>query len=207
MAGMNLMGYDAMALGPNELGLGVETLDERLESARFPMLSANVVVSGTTELYAEPYALLDVGNHRLGVVGLTRPPSESIAGFQVLDPREAASRFVPEVGERAEMVVVLTNLSHRAAKRLAKEVPGIDLVIAALPRQLPRQAVTVPGTETVTVAAEQAMARHSGRRVGRLLITFTAEGIWNVESWDSVAMTRDLPDDLGMRDLLLSFRE
>jgi 2',3'-cyclic-nucleotide 2'-phosphodiesterase (5'-nucleotidase family) len=207
VAGMNLMGYDAMALGPNELGLGAETLNERLESAQFPMLSANVVISGMTELYARPYALLDVGGHRLGIVGLTRPTGEPIAGFQVLDPQEAASRFVPEVGERAETVIVLTNLSHGAAKALAKEVPGIDLLIAALPRQLPRQAVTVPGTDTVSVSAEQAMARHSGRRVGRLLVTVGADGLQNVESWHSVPMARDLPDDVQMRELLLGYRQ
>jgi 2',3'-cyclic-nucleotide 2'-phosphodiesterase (5'-nucleotidase family) len=165
------------------------------------------VVSGTTELYARPYALLDVGGHRLGIVGLTRPTGEPIAGFQVLDPQEAASRFVPEVAERAETVIVLTNLSHGAAKALAKEVPGIDLLIAALPRQLPRQAVTVPGTNTVSVSAEQAMARHSGRRVGRLLVTIGADGLQHVESWHSVPMARDLPDDVQMRELLLGYRQ
>jgi 2',3'-cyclic-nucleotide 2'-phosphodiesterase (5'-nucleotidase family) len=207
VAGMNLMGYDAMALGPNELSLGVETLNERLMSAQFPMLSANVVARGTTQLYARPYALLDVGGHSLGIVGLTRPTGEPMTGFQVLDPHEAASRFVPEVSERAETVIVLTNLSHKAAKILAKEVPGIDLLIAALPRQLPRQAVTVPGTNTVSVSAEQAMARHSGRRVGRLVTTVGPEGLQNVESWHSVPMARDLPDDVQMLELLLGYRQ
>jgi 5'-nucleotidase len=204
---MNLMGYDAMALGPNELGLGVETLDKRLKSAQFRVLSANVVLSGTTELYAKPYALLEVGGHRIGVLGLTRPTGQSLCGFQVLDPQEAAVRFIPEVAKRAETVIVLTNLSHKAAKTLAREVPGIDLLIAALPRQLPTKAVTVPGTNTVAVTAEQAMTRHSGRRVGRLLVTIAADGLQGVDSWRSVAMARDLPDDVQMRELLRSYGE
>ena len=63
------------------------------------------------------------------------------------------------------------------------------------------------GTNTVSVSAEQAMARHSGRRVGRLLVTVGADGLQNVESWHSVPMARDLPDDVQMRELLLGYRQ
>jgi 2',3'-cyclic-nucleotide 2'-phosphodiesterase (5'-nucleotidase family) len=215
VSGMNLMGYDALALGPQELTLGLDTLRQRMEEAAFPMLSANVVLSGTEELLAEPFTVIQVGDHRLGIIGLTRPLNPAGAGMatsasssrparsvRVLDPQEAAARFVPQVAEQAGTIIVLTNLDHRAALALAEAVPGIDLLIAALPEQLPGEFARVSATGTIVVSAEQPAPRHTGRRVGRLVVTVDGEGNLSGESWASHAMDKTLADDLLMDALL-----
>ena len=74
VAGMNLMGYDAMAIGPVELGLGAATLRQRLGEAEFPMLSANVLWSDDQGHVGDPYAILQAGSYRIGLIGLTRFP-------------------------------------------------------------------------------------------------------------------------------------
>jgi 2',3'-cyclic-nucleotide 2'-phosphodiesterase (5'-nucleotidase family) len=206
VAGMNLMGYDAMALGPKELSLGVDILRQRLAEARFPMLSANVVLSGTDDPLAPPYAVLDVGGHPVGIIGLTRPPDTAVDGFQVLDPQTALASYVPRVREQAGTVVLLTNLSYRAAMELAGAVPGIDLVVAALPDQLPRQAIRVPKTGTLIVAAEQPVAKHTGRRLGRLVVTIGSDGKLSGESWESAQMDKSLADDPLMAATLDKYR-
>lgn len=209
VAGMNLMGYDALALGPKELSLGLDKLRRRMEEAGFPVLSANVVLSGTDELLADPFAVVQAGDHRVGVIGLTRPlvPANGgavapTAGFRVLDPQQAAARYMPQVAEQAGTVIVLTNLDYRAGLALAEAVPGIDLLIAALPEQLPGQYVRVPATGTIVVSAEQPAPRHTGRRVGRLVVTVDGEGNLSGESWASHAMDRTLADD-PLMDVLL----
>jgi 2',3'-cyclic-nucleotide 2'-phosphodiesterase (5'-nucleotidase family) len=206
VAGMNLIGYDAMALGPLELSLGPEFLAQRMAQAEFPMLSANVVLTGTAELLAEPYTILEVGDRRVGVLGLTRPPAEPGSQFQVLDPLEVAMDRVPEVANQADTVVVLTNLGYRAAQGLANALPGIDLVVAALPGQLPNQAQRLPGTGALLVTAEQPLARHTGRRVGRLAVVMHADGSLGQETWASISMNNSLVDDLRMQALLEGFR-
>jgi 2',3'-cyclic-nucleotide 2'-phosphodiesterase (5'-nucleotidase family) len=206
IVGMNAMAYDAMALGPKELSLGPEVLARRIAEANFPVLSANVVQSDNRQLPALPYTVLQVGEHRLGVLGLTRLPAEPQAGFQVLDPQEAAAQYVPEISELADTVVVLTNLPYRSGLALAEAVPGIDLLIAALPGQLPEIAVWVPGTGALVVTAEQASPRHSGRRVGRLLVTLGADGRLSGEQWESVWMDASIADDPFMTSLLERFR-
>ena len=214
VAGMNLMGYDVLALGPKELSLGPDTLRQRMEEAAFPMLSANVVLSGTEELLAEPFAVLQAGDHRLGVIGLTRPldpvsdGAASAAGprpqecARVLDPQEAAARYVPLVAEQAGTVIVLTNLDYRAGLALAEAVPGIGLVLAALPDQPAGALVRAPATGTIVVSAEQPAPRHTGRRVGRLVVAVDVEGRLSGESWASHAMDKTLADDLLMDALL-----
>jgi 2',3'-cyclic-nucleotide 2'-phosphodiesterase (5'-nucleotidase family) len=207
VAGMNLMGYDAMALGPKELSLGLDILQKRMAEARFPMLSANAVQAGTEQLVAQPYAVFDVGGHRVGIIGLTRLPDLALPGFEVLDPEQAVARYLPEVTKQAETVVLLTNAGYRQAMEFARAVPGIDLVVAGLPDQLPRQAVRVPETGTIMLAAEQPVAKHTGRRVGKLMVTLGSDGSLSGESWQSVPMDASFADDLDMKVLLDRYRQ
>jgi 2',3'-cyclic-nucleotide 2'-phosphodiesterase (5'-nucleotidase family) len=206
IAGMNLMGYDAMALGPKELSLGVDLLRKRLGEAGFPILSANAILTGSQELVAEPYTILDVGGHKVGVIGLTRVEGTAPSGFQVLDPQAAASRYVPEVREKAGTVILLTNLEYNAALALARAVPGIDLVVGALPSQYPTQSVRVPDTNTLVVVADLAAAGHSGRSVGTLRVTIGSDGSLTGESWSTRWIDKTIADDPAMQVLLDKFR-
>jgi 2',3'-cyclic-nucleotide 2'-phosphodiesterase (5'-nucleotidase family) len=207
VAGMNLMGYHVMALGPHELALGQEVLRQRMAEAEFPMVSANVVLSETGELFAEPYVILETGGRRVGIIGLTRVPDKPLAGFQVLDPRTAAAQYVPEVVEQSDTVVILTNVSYPAALALASQVPNIDLLVAGRAKQRPTQAVRIPGTGTLTVTTEPPLQRHTGREVGRLVVTLESDGTLTEESWNPVPLTKETPDDPVMTKLLNTFRQ
>mgnify|MGYP000264153671 CR=1 FL=1 len=71
---MNMMGYDAMALGAGDLALlGVEGIRQRMQEARFPFLSANAVLTETGALLAQPYLIREVEGRRIAVIGLTDP--------------------------------------------------------------------------------------------------------------------------------------
>ncbi len=206
LAGMNLMGYNAMAIGPLELELGESTLRRGLGEAEFPMLSANAFWSGDRGLVGEPYTVLQVGPYRLGVIGLTRIPESELADFVVVDPMDVLAELVHEVAEQVDAVVLLTNLSYRSAAELAQKVSGIDLVVAALPRQLPERAVRTPGTSSLVVVAEQPLPRHSGRRVGKLSVVIDSAGRLKDKGWKSISMGPELADDPEMRDLLDEYR-
>ncbi|MBN1136765.1 MAG: bifunctional metallophosphatase/5'-nucleotidase [Anaerolineae bacterium] len=199
---MSLMGYDAMALGPRELSLGVDLLRQRMGEASFPILSANAVLAGSQDLVAEPYTILDVSGYKIGVIGLTRAEAAAPSGFQVLDPQQAAERYVPEVHEKADTVILLTNLEYNAALALARVVPGIDLLVGALPSQFPTQSVRAPDTGTLVVVADLATTGHSGRRVGVLLVTLGSDGSVTGEFWSARWIDKGIPDDPDMQALL-----
>ena len=110
------------------------------------------------------------------------------------------------MAKEADTVVVLTNLTYRAGLALAQDVAGIDLVIAALPGQLPEVAVRAPETGTLVVTAEQASPQHSGRRVGRLQVTLEADGSLSGEQWQSVWMDASIADDPAMAELVQEYR-
>jgi 2',3'-cyclic-nucleotide 2'-phosphodiesterase (5'-nucleotidase family) len=207
VAGMNLMQYNAMALGPQELSLGPQIISKRIEEAEFPMLSANTVDGLSGELVAQPYSILEIGEHRLGILGLTRIPDKAMLGFRVLDPYQEAAKYTAEIAPLVNAVIVLTNMNYRAGLSLAAAVPGIDLLVAARPGQLPTKVATAQPTGTIVVTAEQPLARHSGRRVGILSVTISSAGTLQSPAWTSVFMTKDIADSPQMTELLDKYRK
>ena len=67
--GMNLLGYDAMAVGNHEFDKPLAVLRMQRDLAQFPMLAANIYESGQ-RMFA-PYKIFTLGGLRVGVMGLT----------------------------------------------------------------------------------------------------------------------------------------
>ena len=70
---MNLIGYQAMAVGNHEFNFGLDVLRRAQAQARFPFLSANTVGVDDGEPAFQPYLVLQAGALRVGVLGLTTP--------------------------------------------------------------------------------------------------------------------------------------
>ena len=124
---MNLMAYDAMAIGPNEVEAGLDLLRARLAEAQFAVVSANLMVGG--KLLVEPYVLLERDGIKIAIIGLTSPDMQAVESLQVLDPLEVARQYVEQLRSQADVVVVLSNLGPDAEQTLADSVPGIDVVV------------------------------------------------------------------------------
>lgn len=188
---MNLMAYDAMALGPAELALGEPVLRQRIAEASFPVLSANVFVPSRRELLARPCTVLTVRGRQVGVIGLTssepvslpvqerdRKVSGQVAPPEVpayrragkwvdddlvaLNPVQALARYLPGLQETADVIVLLSNLGWDANVRLAAEFPGIDVILSAGPGDLLTQPWQAPGQMTFLCQGGAAGQEHPG---------------------------------------------
>lgn len=116
IAALNLLGYDAAAIGNHEFDWGIETLRRRMEEASFPFLSANIYVAGTDRhpSWARPYAILERGGVRIGVVGATTRQTPvathpaNVAGLEFRSIAEALDRYIPRArAEGVDFVIVL----------------------------------------------------------------------------------------------------
>ncbi len=76
----NAMGYDAAALGNHEFDWGQDTLAARVRESRFPWLAANLFYEGTERRpeWARPWAMLERGGVRVGVVGAAYPGTRDV---------------------------------------------------------------------------------------------------------------------------------
>jgi 2',3'-cyclic-nucleotide 2'-phosphodiesterase/3'-nucleotidase len=151
---MNLVGYDAAALGNHEFNYGIPLLRTFEEQLDFPLLGANAVDTASKLPAFTPYVIQEIrtGGHtlRVGVLGLTNPGIaiwdrahvEGVMEFPGLV--EQARVFVPQMkAAGADLVVVSahsgadTSSSYgdalpypeNAATLVAEEVPGIDAIL------------------------------------------------------------------------------
>lgn len=151
---MNLIGYDAAALGNHEFNYGIPLLRRFEEQCDFPLLAANAVDPATKRPTFPPYVIRKVrsGGHTLdvGILGLTNP------GIAIWDKAhvegrmefpglvEQARTFVPQLRRAGADIVVVAAHSgadtssswgdtlpyvENASTLVAEEVPGIDAIL------------------------------------------------------------------------------
>jgi 2',3'-cyclic-nucleotide 2'-phosphodiesterase (5'-nucleotidase family) len=152
VAAMNAMRYDAGVIGNHEFNYGLPTLDRILRQTRFPVLAANVFTPDGEPKFRPWVFTVRYGTIKIALIGATTPGSmvwdrENLAGrVEVRDPipsvREAV-RDARDAGAAITVVVIHSGLdepssydtvatkvpSENVAARLAREVPGIDLIV------------------------------------------------------------------------------
>ncbi len=115
---MNEIGYDAAALGNHEFDWGIQTLQDRMRQARFPILSANTYEKGSNlhPAWVEPYRILERDGVRIGVIGATTRSTpatthpDSVAGLEFRSIAETLDLYIPRV--RVEGVDFLVIVMH-----------------------------------------------------------------------------------------------
>ncbi|GAL08859.1 UDP-sugar hydrolase [Photobacterium aphoticum] len=93
---MNLLGYDAMALGNHEFDNPLDVLRKQEAWAEFPMLSANIYDKTTGKRLFQPYQIFEQQGLKIAVIGLTTEDTakignpEYIGGVEFRDPKVEA---------------------------------------------------------------------------------------------------------------------
>jgi 5'-nucleotidase/UDP-sugar diphosphatase len=138
---MNLMGYQAAAVGNHEFDFGLDVLARHAKDAKFPFLSANLVKKGTTEPpdFVRPYTVVDVDGVKVGIIGLTTRSTpvttnpKNVAEFSFLPYADALARTVPEVqAAGADVVIALAHVCGLEMRLLAPRAKqlGVDVLTA-----------------------------------------------------------------------------
>jgi len=200
---MNLLGYDAMVLGSEDFRLGLDVLAQRMEEAEFSILSANVVYSGTGQLFATPYVIKEIGDHKAAIIGLTNQEAASAAGGDVvvLNPLEALRDLMDEVSEEADVIIVLSHLGTVVDMQIAGEVDGIDLIIGGQSRDVLDPPLWDELSSTVI-----AQAGYQGRWIGVVRLDIVSQGTVAGHEGQVVVLDDEFADDPEMRAFLDQYK-
>ena len=151
ISAMNAMHYDAAAIGNHEYNYGVPYLESAVSQARFPMLSANTYKLDGSHAF-KSWTMVNRAGVKIGIVGATTPgvmvwDAENIKGRLKLGDIVPAVRTAAAEARAAGATVVIVSVhsglnepasydtvatglpSENVAARVAREIPGIDLVI------------------------------------------------------------------------------
>ena len=67
----NELGYDAMTIGNHEFDFGKKVLQHNIATAKFPIISSNIIENSKLLLFAKPYTIIEKGSHKIGIIGFT----------------------------------------------------------------------------------------------------------------------------------------
>lgn len=135
---MNVLGYDAMAIGSKDFYFGVENLKELARRANFPFLACNIVYKDSKKIpeFIQPYIIKKYQGIKVGIIGITLPDikkytsPEKIIGLEFLSPIDALKRYLPEMRAKGtDLIVVLSRLGIEEDRKLTKKVPGLDVIL------------------------------------------------------------------------------
>ena len=141
--GMNLLGYQAMAVGNHEFDKPLFVLKMQRDLAQFPMLSANIYERG--ERMFAPYKIFTLGGLRVGVMGLTTEDTykmvhpDNVKNIEFRNTIAEATKVLPELRSKADVVIAATHMGHYANGQhgtqaagdveMARATRGIDLIV------------------------------------------------------------------------------
>jgi 2',3'-cyclic-nucleotide 2'-phosphodiesterase (5'-nucleotidase family) len=131
----NLMGYDALGIGDDDLTLGRDFLMEMLKKAHFPLLSSNIINEDSGRLLFQPYLLKEIAGMKIGIFSLFSPdlfkgPNDlRKKGLVFRDPVETAQAMVRELQSKTDLIILLSHLSYPKDVELAQNISGIHLII------------------------------------------------------------------------------
>ena len=226
MRAMSALGFDAMAVGNHEYNYGLKVLEKARSEAVFPWLSANTYKAGTNENFHRPYLLKEINGVRVGVLGLTTagiPSWENpgnYAGLEFREPVREATKWVSvlRAQERADVVIVAMHMGmeadlrtgiptpgqvphENAALEIAKQVPGVDLILMGHTHR------EVPGVVTNGVLLAQAnlWGRHLAR--ADLYLEQDDSGRWHVVARQSrtIPVTSQTETDAEIASIAASY--
>ncbi|KLN95993.1 bifunctional UDP-sugar hydrolase/5'-nucleotidase UshA [Moellerella wisconsensis] len=118
--GMNLVGYDAMALGNHEFDNPLEVLRMQEKWAKFPFLSANIYDTQSGKRLFKPYQIFDKQGVKIAVMGLTTDDTVRIGnpanfpGVEFRVPALEAKKVVEELraNEQPDIIIAATHMGH-----------------------------------------------------------------------------------------------
>ncbi len=176
---MNMIGFDAMALGNHEFNNGPDSLAAMIAEASFPVISGNTnVAEGPLGDVLEEYTVIERDGERIAVLAVTTPDTAFISSpgphvtftDDIVYLQEAVDRVR---GDGIHKILLLSHVGFGRDQQIAAEVDGISAIIGGHSHTLlsntvedaPAYATMVesPSGRAVPIVQAYAFSRYLGR--------------------------------------------
>jgi 5'-nucleotidase len=202
IAALNATGLDLATLGNHEFDFGDDVLIERMREAKWQWIIANVIDTNTGLPIggAAPYIIKTFGALKVGFIGLGLTTNEinrnKLTHTQLIDPLEAAGRYLPQMKrDGATVIVAVTHLAFATDRALVEKFPEIDVVIGG------HEHFPITAIENRTLISK---AGSDARWVARIDVNRRPEG--TIERFfDLVPMTSAIPDNAATAAVIAAY--
>ena len=145
---INYLRYDAQTMGNHDVETGHAVYDKWIKEVNCPMLGANIIDTATGQPYVKPYTIIEREGVRVAILGMLTPAipnwlNEHLWSGLRFDEMVASARKWMAYLKANEHPDVIIGLFHsgkeggittdtyeeNASLRVAREVPGFDLIL------------------------------------------------------------------------------
>jgi hypothetical protein len=183
----NLMQYDAVAVGKNDLAAGISFLEKQAGRSNFIWLSANLVRRSTGKPVFPATIVRQVGNIRVGVIGLTdndannrlHPDEDAI----ILPWQDILPDLAAELSSQCDMLILLSNYPMSRNLEIINSLAKVHLVILSSPRS---------GNSTPQLVNKSLLVQtgKQGKYLGWMLIDWQESKTWGHDETTRELATR-----------------
>ena len=205
---LNLVGFDAMTVGERDFTDGTEMLAQFQQTARFPLLGANVDVQRDPYMRDRIYPFLAtvVGGEQIAIIGYS---SEQLlerarpTGVVTIQPIETSlHRWMEQLHMMGiNKVVAVSHAGRERDREVAERVDGLAVIVGAAPDpaggRVARYLTVHKGPSGNPVLLVQSDAY--GRSLGRLAVTFDGKGVPKQWRGDTVEITAAEGEDPAVK--------
>jgi 2',3'-cyclic-nucleotide 2'-phosphodiesterase (5'-nucleotidase family) len=129
----NLLGFDAATLGNHEFDYGWMQARKFIETAKYPVVSANVV-GADGRLFAKPYVILTVNKLRVAVIGglidmSTLSTSKLMGEWRTIPVLDAVRKVAAGLKGQSDLVVLLGHISGEDERAVLNSAPEIPVIV------------------------------------------------------------------------------
>ncbi|TFF21899.1 multifunctional 2',3'-cyclic-nucleotide 2'-phosphodiesterase/5'-nucleotidase/3'-nucleotidase [Jiella endophytica] len=210
---MNAIGYEAMTVGNHEFDDGPEVLTAFIKAVDFPVLLANADVSQEPGLagVVKRSVVIEKKGEKIGLLGVSPADTDELSSpgkkIRFSDPVEALTREVKALTDTGvDKIILLSHSGYSVDKRIAAEVPGIDVIVGghshSLLSNIDAKAegpypTMVKGPDGHDVPIVQAYAY--GKYLGELEVTFDEKGVVTAASGQPLIMDGEIAEDSTLK--------
>ncbi len=133
---MDYMNYQAVNMGLSDFMMGPRYLLELFSTSAFPILTSNLVYKASGLTFGKKYVIRNIRGVRVGILGIMSEDNLNVIKDQeftdaltVLPPEPILATLIPEVRQKADLVILLSQAGFDSTSQLIKKTSGIDLAI------------------------------------------------------------------------------
>jgi len=200
------MGYNAVAIGEAEFVNGLGFLRKLAAAKRFPLISANVKLcrDDVCSDMVPSSIVVKAGKYRIGVFSYMHPDT---VGFtpgsrfkdgpwyvKFVDQVPMLKGFIEGYRKECDLLVVLSHAGIDEDRRLAAEVPGIDVIVGGHSQTFMGE----PAREGKTLIVH---AGADGQFVGKLVLKMGYASPM-VDTFENIRLSKSIADDEAVKAIV-----
>jgi 2',3'-cyclic-nucleotide 2'-phosphodiesterase (5'-nucleotidase family) len=169
------MGYHAIGIGDDDLGLGKKFLVDLSKVSQIPFLSSNVIDEDSGKTLFQRYVIKEVKGLRIGIFSLfsqdvfLTPSDPRKKGLVIRDPVETAQEMVRKLGPQTDLIILLSHLGYPKDMELAQKTSGIHIIVGSHTGTYLSTPPVVKNTIILQTASQ-------GKYAGRIDLTLFSKG-------------------------------